>query len=408
MKTLLTLAWRNLWRKKRRTLITVSSVLFAVVIAIAFISYVKGLQEQMIESFVRYDTGYLQVQDILYHDEPSLDHTFEYNREVHDALEPFRHEINYTVPRIQGFSIIAKETTSRPAMVTGIVPELEDRMSNLSADIVEGKMFTDEDNFAVIGQGLADMLDIAVGDTIVLIGQGFQAMTAAGKYMVGGIIKYTLPEKNNTTVFLPLPETQWYFAAENRLSNLIIMIDDEERAFGLAQGIQSNLDDEWYKVRTWDELLPDLVGVVEMRETVNKIMIWVLYIVVGFGILGTILNMMHERRREFGILMSVGLKRKQLGFMCFMETLFISIIGVLSGVIVGFVMVYILYRNPIPATGAMEELMLDYGLEPIFRFSIAPEVFIFQAVTIFIISMVIGLYVIRKIFTIDMLQAARY
>jgi putative ABC transport system permease protein len=407
MKTLLTLAWRNLWRKKRRTLITVSSVLFAVVIAVAFISYVKGLQEQMIESFVRYDTGYLQVQDILYHDEPSLDHTFEYGREVIDALEPFQNEINFTVPRIQGFSLIAKETTSRSAWVTGIIPEMEDRMSKLLADIVEGRMFADEDDFAVIGQGLADMLDIAVGDTIVLIGQGFQAMTAAGKFKVGGIIKFTLPEKNNSIVYLPLKEAQWYFAAEARLTNLVIMIDDEERAFGLAQGIQNNLDDEWYKVRTWDELLPDLVGLIEMRETVNKIMIWVLYIVVGFGILGTILNMMHERRREFGILMSVGLKRKQLGFMCFMETLFISIIGVMSGVFVGFIMVYILYRNPIPATGVFEELMLDYGMEPIFRFSIAPDVFIFQAVTVFLITMVIGLYVIRKIFKLDMLHAAR-
>lgn len=407
MKTLLTLAWRNLWRKKRRTLITVSSVLFAVVIAVAFISYVKGLQEQMIESFVRYDTGYLQVQDILYHDEPSLDHTFEYGDEVIAALEPFQHEINFTVPRIQGFSIIAKETTSRPARVTGIVPEMEDRMSNLSADIVEGEMFTDEDDFAVIAQGLADMLDIAVGDTIVLIGQGFQAMTAAGKYKVGGIIKFTLPEKNNTLIYLPLREAQWYFAADNRLTNLVIMIDDEERAFGLAQGIQNNLNDAWYTVRTWDELLPDLVGMIEMRETVNKIMVWVLYIVVGFGILGTILNMMHERRREFGILMSVGLKRKQLGFVCFMETVFISVIGVLSGVIVGFVMVYILYRNPIPASGAMEEMMLGYGMEPIFRFSIAPDVFIFQAMTVFLITMVIGLYVVRKIFRIDILQAAR-
>jgi len=407
MKTLITLAWRNLWRKKRRTLITVSSVLFAVLIAVAFISYVKGLQEQMIESFVRYDTGYLQVQDISYHDEPSLDHTFEYGDEVTAALEPFQHEINFTVPRIQGFSIIAKETTSRPAWVTGIIPEMEDRMSNLSADIVEGEMFTDEDDFAVIAQGLADMLDIAVGDTIVLIGQGFQAMTAAGKYKVGGIIKFTFPEKNNTLIYLPLREAQWYFAADNRLTNLVIMIDDEERAFGLAQGIQSNLDDAWYKVRTWDELLPDLVGMIEMRETVNKIMVWVLYIVVGFGILGTILNMMHERRREFGILMSVGLKRKQLGFMCFMETVFISVIGVLSGVIVGFIMVYILYRNPIPASGAMEEMMLGYGMEPIFRFSIAPDVFIFQAMTVFLITMVIGLYVIRKIFRLDILQAAR-
>ncbi len=407
MKTLFTLAWRNLWRKKRRTLITVSSVLFAVVIAVAFISYVKGLQEQMIESFVRYDTGYLQVQDILYHDEPSLDHTFEYSDEVIAALEPFQHEINFTIPRIQGFSIIAKETTSRPAWVIGILPEMEDRMSNLSADIVEGEMFTDEDDFAIVSQGLADMLDIAVGDTIVLIGQGFQAMTAAGKYKVGGIIKFTLPEKNNTHIYLPLREAQWYFAADNRLTNLVIMIDDEDRAFGLAQGIQNNLDGEWYIVRTWNELLPDLIGMIEMRETVNKIMVWVLYIVVGFGILGTILNMMHERRREFGILMSVGLKRKQLGFMCFMETVFISVIGVLSGVIVGFVMVYILYRNPIPASGAMEEMMLDYGMEPIFRFSIAPDVFIFQAITVFLITMVIGLYVIRKIFKLDMLQAAR-
>jgi len=407
MKTLLTLAWRNLWRKKRRTLITVSSVLFAVVIAVFFISYVKGLQEQMIESFVRYDTGYLQVQDILYHDEPSLDHTFEYGDEVIGAFEPFQHEINFTVPRIQGFSIIAKETTSRPAWVTGILPELEDRMSNFSADIVEGEMFTDEDDFAIIAQGLADMLDIAVGDTIILIGQGFQAMTAAGKYKVGGIIKFTLAEKNNTRIYLPLREAQWYFAADNRLTNLVIMIDDEDRASGLAQGIQSNLDSEWYIVRTWDELLPDLIGVIEMRETVNKIMIWVLYIVVGFGILGTILNMMHERRREFGILMSVGLKRKQLGLMCFMETVFISVIGVVSGVIVGFGMAYILYRNPIPASGAMEEMMLNYGMEPIFRFSIAPDVFIFQAITVFLITMVIGLYVIRKIFRIDMLQAAR-
>ena len=361
----------------------------------------------MIESFVRYDTGYLQVQDILYHDEPSLDHTFEYSDEVIAALEPFQHEINFTIPRIQGFSIIAKETTSRPALVIGILPEMEDRMSNLSADIVEGEMFTDEDDFAIVSQGLADMLDIAVGDTIVLIGQGFQAMTAAGKYKVGGIIKFTLPEKNNTHIYLPLREAQWYFAADNRLTNLVIMIDDEDRAFGLAQGIQNNLDSEWYIVRTWNELLPDLVGMIEMRETVNKIMVWVLYIVVGFGILGTILNMMHERRREFGILMSVGLKRKQLGLMCFMETVFISVIGVVSGVIVGFVMAYILYRNPIPASGAMEEMMLDYGMEPIFRFSIAPDVFIFQAITVFLITMVIGLYVIRKIFRLDMLQAAR-
>ena len=204
MKLLLILAWRNLWRKKRRTSITVSSVLFAVVLAITLMSLIEGTREVMIDSIINNSTGHLQMQDAMYHDEPSMDHALEYGEEVKSALAEHSGIINYTVPRIQGFCLGAKDTGTRGVYVMGIVPEKENRMNDLSSKLVEGKMFTEDDQFAVIARGVADLLDLSVGDTMVLMGHGFQGMTAAGVYKVGGIIEFILPEQNNTMVYLPL------------------------------------------------------------------------------------------------------------------------------------------------------------------------------------------------------------
>ncbi len=407
MKTFLILAWRNIWRNKRRTLITVSSVMFAVILAIIMLSIVNGFQERTLETVVRQDTGYLQIQDVLYHDEPSLDHSFEYGDEVRNALKPFENEIEFTVRRIQGFSLAAKDMVTKPALVMGIIPGQEDRMNNLSSFIVDGAMFTSEDNYAVVAKGLARMLNISIGDTLVLIGQGFQAMTAAGKYEVGGIVEFIIPERNNAMVYLPLNEAQWYFAAEHRLTNLIIMPRDVERVHDLAESMQTYLDDEWYRVLTWEELMPDIMGLLEMEEVFYKIMVWVLYIVIAFGIFGTILTMIYERKREFGILLSVGMKRYQLGFICFIETILICFIGVILGLCFGFPIVYYLHHNPIQFTGELADYMLNFGLEPLYPFSIAPDIFIYQAASIFAITMVVALYAVRKIFKLDILKAAR-
>ena len=407
MKILFTLAWRNLWRNKRRTLITVSSVLFAVMLASALLSFAGGYQGQLVETMVRQETGYLQVQDVLYMDEPSLDHTFEYGEKIKETLRPFEEEIKYTVPHIQGFSLAAKEMSTKPAMVSGIDPESEEKLRGFNQNLVKGKMFSSDENFTVIGQGLAELLDISLGDTLVLIGQGFQAMTATGKFKVGGIMEVTLPEQNNTIVLLPLKEAQWYFAAENRLTNLIIMPENEENFERLAHEIREKLDDEWITVRTWKELMPDLVGLMQMQSTVYRVIAWVFYVIVGFGIFGTILTMLYERMREFGILLSLGMKRLQLALVGLIETIIIGFMGVVSGVVAGFPILYFFYWRPIRLRGDMADYMLDLGMEPVLPFSISPDIFLYQAVSIFLITLIIGFYALRLIFKINILEAAR-
>ncbi|MFP4064318.1 MAG: ABC transporter permease [Bacteroidales bacterium] len=407
MAILFTFAWRNLWRNKRRTLITVSSVLFTYLLAVALLSYMGGFQEQFTESMIRQDTGYLQVQDAKYLEEPSMDHIFEYGEEVHEALAKFEDEIKYTVPRIRGFSLAAKDISTRPAMVNGIVPEQEDQLRDLSGNMVQGEMFGKGDEYAVVAAGLADLLDLNIGDTLVLIGQGFQAMSATGKFKVGGIIEFNLPEQNNTMVYLPLEVGQWYFAAGNRLTNLLIMTERKDQISQLAAQIQQELDDEWFAVRTWKELVPDMVDLMEMQHLVYNLIAWVFYIIVGFGIFGTILTMLYERMREFGILLSLGMKRYKLAIVTLIETVIIGLLGIVAGVAAGIPLIYFFHRFPIRLSGEMADYMYSFGMEPVFRFSMSPGIFITQGFIVFGITLFIGLFSMRKIFVMDVLDAAR-
>lgn len=407
MKMLLTLAWRNLWRKKRRTFITVSSVMFATILAIFLMSMIAGMKDQMVDTIVRTSTGFIQIQDAMYFDEPSMDHALEYGEEVKRAIEKHADRITYTVPRIQGFCLASRDMGARGSLVTGILPKQEDKMNSLSSNIVEGSMFGPDDQFAVVAEGLAQQLGLALGDTIVLLGQGFQGMTAAGKYPVGGIIRFFMPEENNVMVYLPLPEAQWFFVAENRLTSLIVMTDNESEVDALAADLQKELDPDWYAVKTWEELMPDALLAFEARDAQVKIMAWVLYIVVGFGIFGTIVTMVYERLREFGILLSIGLKRTQLAVICLMETIIIGLLGVLAGMAAGFPIMYYFYVNPIKLTGELAEVMIDMNFEPVLSFSIVPGIFIYQAVTIFFIALAVGIYPIKKVFRLEMVSAAR-
>ena len=404
---LFTLAWRNLWRKKRRTFITVSSVMFAVILAIFLMSMVNGMKQQMIDSIISNTTGHVQIQDVLYHDEPTMDHAMKYSQEVKDAVAARGDDIKYTVPRIEGFCLASKEVSSRGVYLTGIIPEKENRMSDLVSRLVEGEMFSPEDDFAVIARGVATQLDLALGDTIVMLGQGFQGMTAAGKYPVGGILEFLLPDMNNTMVYLPLAEAQMFFAAPDRLNSLILMLEDPGNADETAHLIREDLDEEWYTTKTWEELMPDKVAAFEARDAQVRIFAWVLYIVAGFGIFGTMITMMHERLRELGILLSIGLKRGKLATVCMLETLFISFIGVLAGAAIGFLIVYQFYRNPIQLGEDVGEVMIDFGLEPYMSFSIAPDIFIYQGITIFFIALIVGLYPVKKVFRLNMIHAAR-
>ncbi|MDR4989379.1 MAG: FtsX-like permease family protein [Bacteroidales bacterium] len=404
MKLILILAWRNIWRNRRRTLITISSVLFAVLLAIIFYSMEKGAYDRMIDTMVRYSTGYLQIQDVLYEEEPSIDHSVHFDHEMKALLQSLDDQIDFYVPRLQNFALVATENISRVAMVTGIDPVLENKLSGLSEDMVAGNYLTDNDEGILIAEGLAAILRVTIGDTLVLLGQGFHGATAAGMFPVSGIIDLKLPELNNNTIYMSLKQAQWFYMADEQLTSIIIMPENPAQTNALAAAIAEQLDPEWQRVLTWEELLADLLKLMQFDMAGTFLLMFILYVVIAFGLFGTIITMMIERQKEFALLFALGMKRGKLATMCLFESLMISIAGVIAGIGAAIPVVTYFVYNPIRLTGSMAEVIQDYGFEPLLPFSSSPEIFYSQALIVLLLALIIGLYPVYKAYRLDIIK----
>ena len=407
MKILLTLAWRNLWRNKRRSIITISSVLFAVLCAVLFYAMEKGTYERMIDTMVRYSYGYVQIQDVLFEDEPSMDNALLFDENVESVLNDLSDRIELYVPRIQNFALVATDQHTRGVMIMGIDPERETRLNNLTDEIVKGEFLSQNDEDIVIAEGLANILNVSVGDTLTLLGQGFQGATAAGRFHIKGVVNLRLPEMSRNTIYLSLPTAQWFYMAEDRLTALIIMPNNPMHSAQIAEEINRKLDPEWYRALTWEELLADFLLLMKFDIAGTFVMLMILYIVISFGLYGTILTMMIERQREFGMLISLGMKRGKLAAICFIESVLIAVSGVIIGIAVTLPIVWYFNVNPITFSGDIAETFMDMGFEPIMPLSMDPWVFISQALIVLTISFLIGLYPIRKAYTLNIMKVKR-
>src|SRR5690554_1241693 len=170
MKTNIKLAWRNLWRNRRRTIIAISSIIFSVLLASWMCSMQEGSYDSMIENVVKFYSGYLQVQDTAYWEERTLENSMEASPELIQQIENLK-DVTLVSHRLESFALAANHQHSKPAMVLGIEPEAEDRITAISKKIKAGRFLKNEEQGVVLGKGLADFLNLTVGDTLVMIGQ---------------------------------------------------------------------------------------------------------------------------------------------------------------------------------------------------------------------------------------------
>lgn len=393
----LKLAWRNIWRNRRRTLITVTAIFFSVFLSVMQRSMKIGSIERMVDQMVGAFLGHIQVHQQGYNDEQNLDNSFETSPTLLKAIEQTP-GVKRVIPRLDSYALVAGIERSRAGLILGIDPVIERQFSNPEKKLIKGKYLAKADEEAIIiAQGLANYLKVQVGDSLVLLGQGFQGQSATGKYLVKGMVKMPNPELNKALVYVPLKTAQTLFATENRLTTYCIQLDDAKQLAQVNATLQQNLakaapPNATYEAIDWQQMAPDLVQMINADKQAGKIMMGVFYMVLGFGILGTVLMMTSERRYEFGVLIGIGMKRYKLGFLVFFEMLLMATIGVLVGIVVSLPITWYFHLHPIGLTGEMAKAIEGYGMEPILPFSVHPSIFSSQAIVVFILTMVIAIY----------------
>ncbi|MEH6776859.1 ABC transporter permease [Maribacter arcticus] len=402
---LLKLAWLNIWRNKRRTVITTTSVFFAVVLAIIFRSLTDGIYDNMIHNVVSYSSGYLQIHQKGYWDEQSIDNTFEEDDQLYQELLK-NPKVTHIMPRLQTFALASYSEKTKGVLVLGIDPVKEKEVNNLHDKIVAGEYIQDiNDNAVVLGEGLASQLKLKVNDTLVLLGQGYHASSAAAKFRVKGLIKLGAIELNNNVVYMPLQQSQYMHGAENRLTSVSVMLDKSTNLEDLKHALQKSINTDRYEVMSWKEMMPEMDQFIEADSTGHYIIIGVLYFIISFGLFGTLLMMIFERKHELGILIAIGMKKQLLALVLLLEAIMISLIGCFTGVIAGFLVIKWFTAYPIHFTGELKEVYEDYGIESIIYFSSHEKIFIVQTLIVLQLSILLAFYPGYKVMKLKPVEA---
>jgi len=400
------LAWRNIWRNKRRTFITAASILFAVLFATFMEALQQGAWNNMIRNVVNFYVGYVQVHQDGYWEEQSLDKAFVLTDNMRQ-LESEVPEIEHLLPRLESFALASTGKTTMGAMVVGIDPAAENGMTNLLERLTSGAYLEPDDRSVLIAQGIAENLSLGVGDTIVLVSQGFRGVNAAGKYPVKGIVSFPSPELNKQMIYLPLPEAQWFYGAEDRVTSLALKLDDQDAIPPAVRAVKTRLPADEYEVMDWEEMLPDLLQAKALDSAGNVIVYIILYLIIAFGIFGTILMMTKEREYEFGILIAIGMNRLHLGIAIWLEVIMLGLVGALAGILASIPLVYYFHVNPLQLTGNYAGAMEKFGFDPVFPTEFTAGIFLTQAVVVFIITGLLALYPMLKIRRLEPVEAMR-
>ncbi len=407
MSMYLILAWRNLWRNKRRTIITMASVYFAVILVLFTRSMQLGTYEHIINNTLRLYTGYIQIHGEGFWEHRSLENSMTIPETVVDSIRSMD-PVTHVVGRLESFALASSGDQTRGAMVMGIAPQMENAMAGLKNRLKRGSYLDSEGDGALIGNTLAENLEVDVGDTIVLLGQGYYGVSAAGKYEVRGIVEIPEGTFDAGVVYLSLSAARWLYGAENRLTSLAIMLRGPEDMDGAISTIRALVDTSAYEVMGWREMVPELVQSIELDNVSGIIMLGILYLVIGFGVFGTVMMMVAERRRESAVLVAAGMRRSRLSLLVFLETLIIGIAGTTAGAVTAWPILLYMRANPIVLTGSAAEALKEYGYEPLIPFLVEPSIFINQALVVLIItaiSVMYPIYTITRFKLVDTLRA---
>lgn len=393
-----------MWRSRRRTLITVSSIFFAVIFAVLMRVTIVGIFDKLIADTVSMSSGYIQVHHSGYWENRSVDSTFEESPKL-VAILNHEKEITAWTPRLESFALASSGNRTKGIIVAGIDPKKENSLSNLSKKIISGRYLADNDKGIMLAEGLAAYLKLQVNDTVVLIGQGYQGNMASGKYAIRGIAKLGIPEMNKAMAWLPMAPAQDFLSTGARYTSISLMINDRNKLDDLKQSIIKQTKGAGYEVMTWKEMIPELDQLFQAKMAQNVIMSGVLYLVIAFGIFGTILMMLNERLHEFGILIAIGMKKGLLAGVVVIEMVLMSVVGTILGMVCIYPIVLYYHVHPISLSGDMKKSTELYNIEPVIQMSTHISNFIIQGYVVLIIAFVLSLYAIFKIRKMKVIEA---
>jgi ABC-type lipoprotein release transport system permease subunit len=330
------LAWRSIWRNRRRTLITVFSIGFGLAIAIFFIAIAEGIYAQMIDEVVRMQAGHITLENAGYREAPAVDLWLDAPKVLRSRIETLP-QVESTKLIILGHGIVRSGSGTVGATLMGIEPTVEQRTSPVAKHLVAGNYLEDEDGaLVIIGRELANRLRLDVGKKMVITTNDASGDLIDSLCRVKGIFETGSVEIDAYFVQAPLGFARQLFSLpEDGVTQLGLILREPKSQPQVLKTIRTLIDNRPVSAHPWQEVVPEVASYIKLDRGSNLIFQALLIFLVLFTIFNTILMSVLEREREFAVLLAIGTEPRKLRLQVLMESAYLGLIGCVLGLTVG-------------------------------------------------------------------------
>jgi len=353
--SLLRMAWRNIWRHKRRTWLNMAGIGFSTFLFVFIMPIQFGAYDMMIDATLRMHTGYAQIQKVGYKDKPDI-----YNS-ISDA-ESLAHKIRGSnefeavAVRASAFALMSSAKRSYGGEIWGVQTRYEPQLSIIPSHIKQGRFFSgDGAQELILGASLARDLRVKLGDTVTILGTGKDGSMAATVIPVVGIFETGSADVDRYTAEIPLHTFQNLFSMGDSAHNISVI----GKSIRNIDAISHQLDKFIHKgdglvVLSWDELMPGIKQTLQMDEAGGFLFMLVLVIVVVFSILNSFLMLVLERTKEFGLMLALGDRPINISKLVMLESFFMTTIALVAGMILALAINYYFLKQGLRFPGIRE------------------------------------------------------
>jgi ABC-type lipoprotein release transport system permease subunit len=390
------MAWRNLWRNRRRTLVTLSSIAFGFFLAVIFTGIGDSTYSDMIDLAAKMGGGHVTLQHPEYLETPSLKRTVREIAEKKKAVQQVEN-VEKVVARISSHIMLSTAANSVGAFFLAYDPAQEDDTTISVLDTLEeGELFSSSKGRGIIlGAGLVENLEMRMGQKVVYTLTDKHGEIVTGLARLSGILRTGAASVDNALCLLPIDTVRETIDYEEDETTLVaVFIDDQRRSPAVAKQIGALMDDGTAAL-TWSQTQPDLAGFIAMKVGGTLFFEILIMILVAAGIFNTLFVSVMERIREFGIMMAIGFSPAKLFKLVMWESFWLGVTGFVSGVLVTAWPYYYFATSGIDYSAVIGEGGTDVAgvaMDPIMYVRIYPENAIIIAVVIILTTMVAGLY----------------
>jgi len=333
------LAWRNMWRNWRRTLIAVVAIVLGLILLLLFDGIIRGSDQAIFGNAVRVYGGNLQVHAPGYRDKaarlPML--PLDDPAAVVKAAQALP-DVQAVGERINTAGIIINHGTSVPVMITALQPDVEAPISLQAENVSQGRFLQADDGDAIyIGKALADRLGVGVGDSVTLLGRSRNESMRQHNFNVVGIYDLHTPDAEKGTVFIPLADAQTLYNLRDQVTEVPIFLKQIGAEAAVMTALQTQLPD--YEIDSWQTLKGDLKETLDAKFAYTSFFGIVVIIIASIGILNLMLMAVFERTREMGVLAALGMKGRQIMGLFLLEGSFIGLVGAVVGSVIGLALI---------------------------------------------------------------------